>query len=223
MRMFSTILSRVAVFSVLLAAPHVFAQGVPSAAEAPQKGEEVRGSTRVAEIREVERGFGFVADAGFVYFLGLKGDGVVPMNPEGTQPGARIGARLSFDVLHNLTVDAHLLGVFQRNTIRPNTAETPELWGDYTLLTPGVGARYAFVATQRWFVFARGALGYAMFLPNAHIAGKPFGAPRVSGSVGVEYHTALRHIAIGVEAGADALVFPLAVSVQVVPTIKYTF
>src|SRR5439155_2862641 len=73
-----------------LAAPSLRAQGIASNADEPREGEEVKGSSHVAEINEIERGFYLSVDYGPNYFIPLKGTGFVALNTDGKAPGTRM-------------------------------------------------------------------------------------------------------------------------------------
>jgi hypothetical protein len=197
------------------------AQGFTSNAEAPREGEEVKGDTKVVDIDEVERGFFVSLDAGPAYYMPLGGDGFVNLNPTGVTPATRFGVRVGYDVLNNIAVDAFVLGTFQSGVLNLDDLRDGKLTGDLAHIVPGVGARFAFVTTERVFAYGRVGVGYALWLPS-ELAGAT-GSIHADAALGIEYYTKLRHVSVGVEADVQALLLPMAFGVHVYPTFKYTF
>lgn len=257
----------------LLGAVPLGAQGIPSAADAPREGEEIKGDTGVAEIREVERGFYFGVDTGQNYFLNftwLTDDlgveipfvkfvryhetcrqSLQPPATSGTpfeqlqqvnlavnqvgrrclQPGQRIGLRSGYDVLNNFNIEATMVANFNREPPNPTTLQSGNVTGDFTHIVPGIAARFAFVTTERLFVYARVGFGASFWFPGQNTPGSITGfvvddfAMGLSHdfSVGLEYYTQLRHLSVGVELTSRAHALPFAFGFELQPTLKYTF
>jgi len=214
------------------------AQGRFSNVAEPQEGEEVKGDAGVAEIREVERGLSVSVDAGLNYYLGLGGisgleQTFAPLNTEWVRPGTRLGMRVGYDVLNNLTVDGFLLTQLNKDPVNQVAKDNGFTSGDLLQLTPGVGARFSFITTDRLHVYGRGAAGLTFWFPREMLLTNKdpeessallgLMSVHLDGSVGIEYFTKLRHLSIGAEIAAQGLLFPFAVGFQVYPTIKYTF
>jgi hypothetical protein len=210
-----------ALLALLSASPSAVAQEKSSNAEAPRAGEEVKGDTRVVDIDEVERGLSLGVDYGPAFYLPLSGAGMLNLNPTSTSPSTRVGVRVGYDVLNNIAVDAFVLGTFSTGVIDLDDVRAGKTTGDIALIAPGVGVRFAFVTTERFFAFVRAGVGYALWFPQA-LAGAT-GSVHTDATLGVEYYTKLRHVSVGVEAGAQALLSPTAVGIHVYPTLKYTF
>ncbi|MCP4502836.1 MAG: adventurous gliding motility protein CglE [Deltaproteobacteria bacterium] len=194
----------------------------------PQEGEEVKGDAGVAEIHEVERGLFVSVDAGINYYLDLSSiPTFAPLNKGWLKPGTRLGIRVGYDVLNNLNLDVFLLSQWNKNDLDNTAVAAGFLSGDLFQLTPGVGARFSFITTDRLHIFARAGVGFVFWFPNELVKSSgallDVGALHVDGSVGVEYYTKLRHLSIGVEVAAQGLLLPMAFGFQVYPTIKYTF
>jgi len=213
--------SPIVVAVLALAAGSVRAQGIASNADAPREGEEVKGDTKVVDIDEVERGLFVSVDYGPAYYLPVPGAGFLDINPTGTVPATRLGVRVGYDVLNNIAVDAFVLGSFQSGSIDLEEVRAGKTTGDIAHIVPGVGARFAFVTSERVFAFARVGVGYALWFP-AELAGT-VGSIHTDASLGVEYYTKLRHVSVGVEADFQALLLPMTFGVHVYPTVKYTF
>lgn len=208
------------------------AQGIQSAADAPQEGEEVKGDAGVADIKEVERGFYVSLDMGPNHYLYLDTPGFVTIGrplfedfgrpTTWFSPGTRMGLRVGYDILNNVNAEVFATGNFNEGKLQPGKIAASELTGDLTQIVTGVGGRFAFITTERVFVFARAGVGYAMWFPQT-LAQSSFGSIHVDASLGVEYYTKLRHLSVGVEAGFQSLLLPFAFGVSLYPTIKYTF
>ncbi len=214
------------------------AQDIPSAAEEAREGEEIKGNTRVAEIREVERGFFLGVDAGPNYYLGLTSLQPVrnlglfaPVNETWLQPGAKLGLRLGFDILNNINIEGFLIANFNRGVVKPELIRQGQLTGDIAHFAPGVSARFAFVTTERLFIYARLGLGLAFWFPPQLATGSITGfflddfalGIHSEASLGIEYYTLLRHISVGFEVAVQGAYLPFAFGVMAYPTIKYTF
>lgn len=189
------------VFGLVLAAPLAGRGQTPSDESAP----------RAQVIRAVERGFFVEADLGFGYFATDVGSAQVG-------PGAVIGAYVGYDVLPvlNLSVGALAVTAF-------STADTPG--SDAFFVGPMARAQVALLSSQRDFLWVRVDGGVAVSLPE-EVAGESSGelGPVFGGAVVFEHFTKLRHFSLGVSAGALAYAEPdWAVSVQILPLVKYTF
>lgn len=221
-----------ALLSFFTIAPAAYGQGIQSAADGPREGEEVRGDAGVAEIREVERGVYVSVDIGPNHYLHLDTPGFVTLGRPLFQdlgrpttwlsPGTRMGLRVGYDILNNVNAEVFALANFNEGEISGKRIADGQLTGDLTHFATGVGGRFAFITTERVFVFARGGVGYAFWFPSA-LAEDAFGSIHIDGSLGVEYYTKLRHLSVGVEAGFQSLLLPFAFGVSLTPTLKYTF
>lgn len=209
--------------AALLGVGSAHAQGIASNAEAPREGEEVKGDTRVVEIDEVERGLFVSVDYGPNYYLPLAGAGAINLNPTSTALGTRLGLRVGFDILNNIALDAFVLGSFSTGVIDLEEVRQGKTTGDIALIAPGAGLRFAFITTERLFVFARVGVGYALWFP-AELTGS-VGSLHTDASLGFEYYTRLRHVSVGAEVDVQALMppGPTAIGIHVYPTLKYTF
>jgi hypothetical protein len=221
-----------ALFSLFMIAPAANAQGIQSAGDAPREGEEVRGDAGVAEIRQVERGVYVSVDIGPNHYLHLQQPGYVSIGrplfedlgrpTTWFSPGTRMGLRVGYDVLNNVNAEVFATANFNEGVIDGKRIADGQLTGDLTHFAAGVAGRFAFITTDRVFVFARAGVGYALWFPPA-LAQDAFGSIHVDGSLGVEYYTKLRHLSVGIEAGVQSLLLPFAFGVSLYPTVKYTF
>jgi len=184
---------------------------VPLAVRAQTLSDETGPRTQV--IRAVERGLFVEADFGFGYFATDVGSAQVG-------PGAIIGAYLGYDVLPvlNLALGGMAVTGF-------STSDEPGRSSDVFYVGPMARAQLAVYSSPRDFVWVRVDGGLAASLPEqvGDRAAGGFG-PVFGGAVVFEHFTKLRHFSIGVSAGALAYAEPdLAINVQVLPLVKYTF
>jgi hypothetical protein len=215
------------------------AQGIPSAADAPREGEEIKGETGVVEIREVERGLYFGVDYGVNYYLDIPMFlpdphplvRFVRVNEGWLSPGQRIGLRLGYDVLNNLNIEAFLLANFNRGIPKAEEIRAGRLTGDVAHFVPGIATRFAFITTERLFVYGRLGLGLAFWNPAGMAPGSLTGLFVEDLSMGIhsdftfglEYYTKLRHLSVGFEVSVQGLYMPFAFGFMAYPTLKYTF
>jgi hypothetical protein len=202
--------------AVLFAALSAHAQGNANNVDVARDGETVTGDTRVVDINEVERGLFLSVDYGVTYFIPLKQPDFIVLNPDYTLPGTRMGLRLGYDILNNVAVDAFVLGIFNEGLIDTDST------GDIANLAVGVGARFSFITTERTFVNARLGVGYGFWLPK-ELANNALGSIHTDLTIGVDHHTLLRHVSVGIEVGVQALLLPMAIGIHAYPVLKYTF
>lgn len=227
----SVVVGALALLSCAIATP-ARAQGIQSAGDAPQEGEEVKGDAGVAEIREVERGVYVSVDMGPNHYLHLDMPGFVAVGrplfadlgrpTTWFSPGTRMGLRVGYDILNNVNAEVFATGNFNEGVLDQGKLATGAITGDLTNIVAGVGGRFAFITTERLFFFGRLGVGYGMWFPSA-LAQNAFGSIHLDGSLGVEYYTKLRHLSVGVEAAFQTLMLPFAFGVALYPTVKYTF
>lgn len=224
---------------VLVVAAPLRAQGIPSAADAPREGEEIKGETGVVEIREVERGLYFGVDYGANYYLDIPMFlpdphplvRFVRVNEGWLSPGQRIGLRLGYDVLNNINIEAFLLANFNRGIPKAEEIRAGLITGDVAHFVPGIATRFAFITTKRLFVYGRLGLGLAFWVPSGRALGSITSlfvedlsmGVHTDVAFGLEYYTNLRHISVGFEVAGQGLFMPYAFGFMVYPTIKYTF
>ena len=216
---------------VFLLASSANAQGLPSAVEPAESGEEYQGDSGVVEIHEVERGFYFAADIGANYYLNLPFPGFVNLNQNWLQPGQRFGLRMGYDVFNNINVELFFNSNFNRGEVNETLLEGGSLTGDVSHFVPGVSTRFAFLTTERFFLYGRLGAGLGIWTPAGNAAGSVTSAFLeelalgfyTDASLGFEYYTKLRHISFGLELTGQGLYLPFAFGLQVYPTMKYTF
>lgn len=177
---------------------------------------------RAAKYHDVERGF-FVAFEGG--YLGLF-DTPAAVDPEAfplaTEPGGAasgvvVGALVGVDVGKRISVAVFAQGGNERASAN---------YGAFSLYAGGLDLKVAVLGHkdrndwERFYVYLHGRGGYAKTFPEGL-----FGADDlvVSGGLGIEYFTQLRHFSVGL--GADLVYATKAgvAGVAAYPTIRYTF
>lgn len=189
--------------------------------EAPEK-EIVEEGPKVQQIRAVERGF-FLETSGGVGFI------VNEINDRKYGLAAPvIGLFLGYDILDilNFSVGAKVLAASSR--VDPNSPE-PAPSGDLLFIMPQARIQFAVITTERNFLWIRAHGGFGFGLPGKiDVEGTEMdhggNGPVFGGHVGFERFTKLRHFSIGVHAGVEVATKPgLAIAVELVPMVKYTF
>lgn len=182
---------------------------VPASAFAQQVAEA---PPKTQDIRAVERGFFLEADVG----LNLM---VTPLDDRDYGLGLVTGVFAGYDVLPFLSIAVGALGIAAPGS------EDNTLKGDLFFVTPMVTVQFAFLTTERDFVYARAGAGFAFGLPE-DIEGTEFGGagPAFLGVIGYEHYTRLRHFSAGIMAGVVGVTKPgFGIGATIVPTLKYTF
>src|SRR4051812_37425085 len=231
----STVAAALVVATVALCPAAARAQGIASNADEPREGEEIKGSSNVAEINEIERGFYLSVDYGPNYFLPIDQPGFIVLNSDYLSPGTRMGVRAGFDIANNIQLEAFLIANFNVGTIDGNAIRGGILNGDLAHFAPGLAARFDFVTSedQRFFAFVRAGAGYAFWFPRQLAVDSKTkcaetsttcgssGSVHTDASLGVEYYTKLRHLSVGLEVDFQALILPNAFGFEAYPTLKY--
>ncbi|MGF1511942.1 MAG: hypothetical protein ACFB9M_20825 [Myxococcota bacterium] len=165
---------------------------------------------RVQAIQAVERGLFVQTDLG-------AGVNVAGFGSADGSVGASLSAHLGYDILpvFNIAVGGFAMTVPNGSSF---DADAPASGSDDFLVGATARAQLAVLTSERDFLWVRGEGGIAFALPGDE-PDAVFG-----GAVTYEHFTKLRHFSLGLTAGA--LVFsqdPLAVSILVTPTLKFTF
>lgn len=202
----------VAAMLLVLAAP---------AARAQEAAPRLQEDPRAAKFRDVERGFFVGFDAGWLSFLDTPtadpakhpyaGDG------GGVSGGLLVGANVGVDLGSRLAVSLFAVGANQSADVD---------YGAFSLYAGGLDVRYSFLATrdrngwERFFVYAHARGGYARTWPEGL-----FGDVEtvVSGGVGLEYFTRLRHFSVGLALDGVYATKAGAFGLSAYPTVRYTF
>lgn len=168
---------------------------------------------RAQVIRAVERGPFAQLDVGYSHIVNEVGGVSVG-------PGAALGAWIGYDLtpILSLSLGGTAVTAF-------STSDDPTGGSDLLYLSPMARLQLALLSSQRDFLWVRAEGGVAFSLPD-EIGGQSFGGvgPVVGGAVVFEHFTKLRHFSIGLSLGPTFYFEPdVAVSVQVLPLVKYTF
>jgi len=185
---------------------------LPGLCLAQAEGDEARPRAQV--IRAVERGAFAQVELGYSQVVNEVGEVSVG-------PGASVGAWVGFDVLPVLSLAVGGVAVSAFGT----SGEEPGPSSDLFFVSPLARLQLALASSQRDFLWARADGGVAFALPD-EIDGESTGGvgPVFGGALAYEHFTKLRHFSIGLSAGALVYLEPdTAVSIQILPLVKYTF
>lgn len=179
---------------------------------------------KLSTINEIERGFYFEARGGFWATLNP------PTSATGAaghfSPGQAAELDLGFDIGERVAIALSLLITANRMPSDYTGFSGGTASGDYGALIPGAGVKIRVVGfsdaqdVRRTWLYVHGAGGAALYNPQALL--NKFDV-LVSGGLGVEYFTKLRHFSIGLEANVNFFVLTQAVGFSVLPTVKYSF
>lgn len=201
-----------AVLLLALAAP---------AARAQEAAPRLQEDPRAAKFRDVERGFFVGFDVGFLSFL--KTPTADPAahpyagDDGGVSRGILIGANVGVDLGSRFAVALFAVGANERADVD---------YGAFSLYAGGLDVRYSFWSMkdrngwERLFAYAHARGGYARTWPEGL-----FGDVEtlVSGGVGIEYYTRLRHFSVGAAADVEYALKAGAAGWALYPTVRYTF
>jgi hypothetical protein len=176
---------------------------------------------RAAKFRDVERGFFVGFDVGWLSFL--KTPTADPLehpyagDDGGSSGGVLVGANLGVDIGSRVAVSLFAVGANERADVD---------YGAFSLYAGGLDLRYSFLAVkdrngwERFFVYAHARGGYARTWPDGL-----FGDVEtlVSGGVGIEYYTRLRHFSVGAALDGAYALKAGAPGWALYPTVRYTF
>lgn len=205
-------------FNVVVAILLALAAQVAAAQEAAPTLQE---DPRAAKFKDVERGFFVGFDAGWLTLFDTPTADTAAhkyAGPDGGRAGGiLIGANMGIDLGTLVAVSVFAVGANERADLD---------YGAFSLYAAGLDLRVSPVSVKDrngWnrlygYVHVRG--GYARTWPTGL-----FGDVEtlVSGGVGVEYFTRLRHFSVGMALDGVYAVKASALGVSIYPTVRYTF
>ncbi|MCX7959692.1 MAG: adventurous gliding motility protein CglE [Deltaproteobacteria bacterium] len=103
------------------------------------------------------------------------------------------------------------------------------LSNDISVKMIGLSARFAYLSTERLFMYVRGGGGFAFLSPDKNYKSDGTelsmsgSSPAFDGGLGAEYYTTLRHFSVALEARAYYLLGIGTLYLTLQPSIKYTF
>jgi hypothetical protein len=159
-------------------------------------------------------------------FVEAEGGAVIPVGPahNSVGVGAALGARVGYDLLRFVAVQAHVLG----STHGIDAAEGPTT-GQLLQLLQVTGELKLTLPLGAWSLSALGGAGRARFSSNVlAAAGLTDPGVRVSliygGALGVDYHSRSRHFSAGANAGFTKLErIATTGAVNATAYLRYTF
>ncbi len=93
----------------------------------------------------------------------------------------------------------------------------------------GLSVKFAYLSTDRLFLYVRGGGGFAFLSPEKNYKSDGTelsmsgSSPTFDGGMGAEYYTTLRHFSVGIEARAYYFMGIGTLLLNLQPSIKYTF
>lgn len=179
---------------------------------------------KVSAINEIERGFYFEARGGFWATLNPPTSATNAVSH--FSPGQAAELDLGFDIGERVAIALSLLVTANRMPSDYTGFSGGTASGDYGALIPGAGVKVRVVGlsdaqdVRRTWIYVHGAGGAVLYNPQALLNKLDV---LVSGGLGVEYFTKLRHFSLGLEANVNFFVLTQAVGFSVLPTVKYSF
>jgi hypothetical protein len=204
----------------LIAVALVVSLSSVSSAEGPSRVEEKKGSS----YNEIERGFFFEARGGF---YALVNPPALAGRPTYFSPGQALGVDMGFDIGERVAPSLFFFAASNRmgsdyQGLDPTGAST----GDFSSMTPGAALKVRLVgfndaqSIARTWLYLRGGAGATFYSPNSLLPGIDV---LVTGGLGVEYYTRLRHLSIGLEGNFVFMALTRTVGFSTFLTVKYAF
>ena len=187
-----------AVFLVLLAA-------APVQADAP----------KVQIYEEVEKGFSIGLQAGACY------DFDPPLDTPGL--GILAGVELGYDITWVFRVKAGFLT--ENYSGMSETRSGSKVTTDFQSRLVWGGMSLSLLATQRFYAYVQGGVGYLAASPK-YVGGMPVAGKddvAILAGGGLEYYPQLRHFSFAIETNVSILPLRGDVSIAVFPVVRYTF
>jgi hypothetical protein len=135
---------------------------------------------------------------------------------------------VGYDIGEIATISLFLMGTANRagSDYTGNQAAANPASGDFSALIPGANARFNVVGfpdsqdVKRVWLYGKIGAGYVLFQPSLLLR---YSDVFLTGAVGVDYFTHLRHFSIGLELGGSYLVSSASFGFSVVPNLRYAF
>jgi hypothetical protein len=200
--------------TVALASSLAFAQAAASRLE----------DKKALTYNEIERGFFFEGRGGF---FGVINPPTLSGGRTYFSAGQAIGLDMGFDIGERVSPSIFLLASSNRmlsDYTGLNTSGAAS--GDFGAITPGAAVKVRLVGfndsqdVQRTWIYVRGGAGVMFYSPPSLL---PTLDVLVTGGVGIEYFTRLRHFVIGLEGNFNFMALTQSLGFSVLPTVKYAF
>lgn len=179
---------------------------------------------KAIKFNEIERGFFFEGRGGF---YGVINPPTLLGGRTYFSAGQAIGLDMGFDIGERISPSLFLLASSNRmlsDYTGLNT--TGAASGDFGAITPGAALKVRLVGfadsqeVMRTWIYVRAAGGVMFYSPPSLL---PTLDVLVSGGVGLEYFTRLRHFVIGLEANFNFMALTQSLGFSILPTVKYAF
>lgn len=180
----------------------------------------------VSRTQLSETNYGFFMEAHGGYWGTLSAP-ASPGTPTGFSSGYEVRVDLGWDIGRYVSPSLFLnYRVNYMGSDYTGYSTSKLVSGAYQALLPGAAVKVRFVGisdaqgVQRTWFYARLAAAAVFYFPKSLIGQIDVA---VSGGLGVEYYTKLRHFSIGLEANFSYMVMTSTMGFSVVPSLKYTF
>jgi hypothetical protein len=178
---------------------------------------------RSVAINEIERGFFFEARGGFWAVINppTATGGVTYFSP-----GQAAQIDVGFDLGELVSPSVFLLATGNRMRSDYTGTSGGTASGDYGALMPGAALKVRLLGlddaqgVRRTWIYVRAAGAAVFYNPTSLIDRLDV---LVSGGVGLEYFTRLRHFSLGIEGNFNYLARSGSLGFSVFPTVKYSF
>jgi hypothetical protein len=199
----------------------VLALALPLAAAAQEAAPQLQEDPRAAKFRDVERGFFFGLEAGWLGFMKTPTSDPAKFPYAGAEGGSSgglvVGVNMGVDLGSRLAISVFGQG---------GNENAGSSYGAFSLYSGGLDLRVAVFGKhdrndfERFYVYVHGRGGFARTYPEGL-----FGTDEVifAGGPGIEYFTPLRHFSVGMAADYVYATKAKASGYSVYPTLRYTF
>jgi len=180
-------------------------------------------------VDEISRGFFLGLNVGPAFLTAAPG-------PSGGNRPFTSGATLRLEIGWDLGRYVSLAVFFAGNNYSANADyigySGGTASGDFSNVSGGVNVRWNFVGfadsqgVQRTWLYFKAGAGVALFKPNALFSADPtsnYASILVSGGLGLQYYTRLRHFSVGVEIVGTYLGKPQSFGFAITPNLLYAF
>lgn len=179
---------------------------------------------KALSYNEIERGFFFEGRGGF---WGIINPPTLSGGRTYFSAGQAIGLDMGFDIGERVSPSIFLLASANRMlSDYTGLSTTGAASGDFGAITPGAAVKVRLVGftdsqeVQRTWIYVRGGAGVVFYSPASLL---PTIDVMITGGLGVEYFTRLRHFVIGLEGNFNFMALTQSMGFSILPTVKYAF
>lgn len=200
---------------------------------------KVADEKKAVSFNEIERGFFLEARAGLWALINPPIDSALLSSPHNGATAFSAGQAaefgLGFDIGDWVSVALSITGTSNRMSSTYLAYSGGIASGDLSAFIPGAGVKVRLLGladaqgVRRTWLYVKGAAGLIIYNPHSLFVDQTIDL-LVSGGLGVEYFTKLRHFSVGLEASFNAMLLtagggslPFPMGFSLLPTLKYSF